>query len=46
MLVDAVVGLSTAMVIMLPRSGITRTLAGDCRCYLGKDETEVAAARE
>jgi len=37
-LVDAVVALSTAMVIMLPRCGITRTLAGDCRCYLARDE--------
>jgi hypothetical protein len=37
-LVDAVVVLSTAMVIMLPKCGITRTLAGDCRCYLGRDE--------
>lgn len=45
-LVDAVVALSTAMVIMLPRCGITRTLAGYCRCYLGKDDAVVAAARE
>jgi len=37
-LVDAVVALSTAMVIMLPKCGITRTLAGDCRCYLARDE--------